>query len=381
MIRIAIDGCVATKHVMMRVAPQVTTCGAYLFWRVTFFVSHWSFAMSMRILICWPLLTWLVASAAAQDLTPPERLFLERTYPQFRTVQCHLCHNDNGVASDYSIVFPSATASPDQVLAFGYSLAEFVDRSAPEKSALLMKPTGRVEHTGGVRIKPDSVEAESLMMWINHLASLSAEQQSRADRLIEQARKWQREPLSLQRLTHSQYNHTVRDLLGDSSQPANQFPKEDFIRGFKNQLEGQGLSPLLAEAYSQAAERLARAAFRGGDTQQLLPVQPTNDVDESAASAFVQQFGLKTFRRPLNEAERAKYTQLLLNAARLAKSESNKSGSTDVAPPSKSDTSAFTAGAGLVIEAMLQSPHFLYRRGATLDNNYERQHQRQRFRC
>ena len=67
----------------------------------------------------------------------------------------------------------------------------------------------------------------------------------------------------MRRLTHSQYDHTVRDLLGDQTQPAGGFPKEDFVNGFKNQLEGQGVSPLQAEAYGKAAERLARGRLPG----------------------------------------------------------------------------------------------------------------------
>ena len=62
----------------------------------------------------------------------------------------------------------------------------------------------------------------------------------------------------LRRLTHSQYDNTVRDLLGDISQPSRQFPPEDFIDGFKNQFEGQSISPLLAESYGEAAARLAQ---------------------------------------------------------------------------------------------------------------------------
>lgn len=288
---------------------------------------------------------------AARELSPPERKFVEETYPTFRAVQCHLCHNDNGVASDYEIQFPAGNASSEQILAFGYQLSEFVDRSHPESSMLLLKPTGRVEHTGGVRIKPTSAEEQSLKEWIKHLTSLSAQDQSRADQLIEQARTWQRQPLSLQRLTHSQYNNSVRDLLGDQSQPANQFPKEDFVRGFKNQVEGQGISPILAEAYGQAAERLARAAFRGGDPQQLLPVKPESGTDRVAAAAFVKQFGRRTFRRPLTNLELDKYSQLLLANAKAAAA-------------SATPLDDFTSGASVVVEAMLQSPHFLYRRGS-----------------
>ena len=104
----------------------------------------------------------------------------------------------------------------------------------------------------------------------------------------------------LRRLTHSQYNHTVRDLLGDQTSPANQFPPEDFINGFRNQSRGQSLSPLLVEAYSDAAEKLARSAFRGGDTHGLIPCKPS----AACGARFVREFGRKAFRRPL-DARRA----------------------------------------------------------------------------
>ena len=45
----------------------------------------------------------------------------------------------------------------------------------------------------------------------------------------------------MRRLTHSQYNHTVRDLLGDESNPADQFPPEDFVNGFKDQYQTQAI--------------------------------------------------------------------------------------------------------------------------------------------
>ena len=54
----------------------------------------------------------------------------------------------------------------------------------------------------------------------------------------------------------------VRDLLGDQTSPANLFPPEDFVNGFKNQYAAQNLSPLLADSYSAAAEKLARSAMR-----------------------------------------------------------------------------------------------------------------------
>ena len=62
----------------------------------------------------------------------------------------------------------------------------------------------------------------------------------------------------VRRLTHAQYNNTVRDLLGDYSKPAERFPPEDYVDGFKNQLTAQGMPPLLVETYS-TRRRAARA--------------------------------------------------------------------------------------------------------------------------
>jgi Protein of unknown function (DUF1592)/Protein of unknown function (DUF1588)/Protein of unknown function (DUF1587)/Protein of unknown function (DUF1595)/Protein of unknown function (DUF1585) len=136
-------------------------------------------------------------------------------------------------------------------------------------------------------------------------------------------------PAAVRRLTHSQYNHTVRDLLGDETRPADAFPQEDFVNGFKNQIAAQDISPLLAEAYNAAAERMARTAFPGGeDVNHLLPCAPS---EPSCGARFVRQFGAKVFRRPLNDAEVRRYAAL------------------------------FKSGAPAAIEAMLQSPKFLFR--------------------
>ena len=208
-----------------------------------------------------------------------ESYFVERVYPVLHAVQCERCHSDNGVASETRLAFPEPDAGHDQITAFGLSLMDLVDRQNPEQSLLLRKPTKRVKHTGGQRIKPDSDEEAVLRSWINYLAGLSDEQVRQARERIARSERRGLEALAVRRLTHSQYNHTVRDLLGDQIQPASGFPKEDFVNGFKNQVEAQGVSPLQAEAYSKAAERLARAAFRGGDQHGLIPRQPESPTD------------------------------------------------------------------------------------------------------
>ncbi len=147
---------------------------------------------------------------------------------------------------------------------------------------------------------------------------------------------------SVRRLTHSQYNNTVRDLLGDHTRPADHFPPEDFLHGFKNQSRSQEISPVLAEAYNTAAERLARSAFGGGeDRAGLLPCKPAKVADRACASAFVRGFGMKAFRRPLTDAETQRYVALVLKEAARG--------------------GRFVRGAQLAVEAILQSPKFLFR--------------------
>ena len=147
-------------------------------------------------------------------------------------------------------------------------------------------------HTGGERIRQGSDEEKLLHSWVTYLSSLpAAPASSNATRKTG--------PQITRRLTHSQYNNTVRDLLGDESKPAAKFPTEDFVHGFTNQAEGQGMSPLLSEAYNRAAEKLARNAFRGGDGNRLIPCKPAGPADAACRDRFVREFGLRAFRRSL----------------------------------------------------------------------------------
>ncbi len=274
----------------------------------------------------WPL-------AAVQDPS-----FVRSVYPVLERAGCSGCHNSNGVASATRLHFPEEGATAERLEAFGKSLVILVDRQHPENSLLLRKPTQRGPHGGGERIKPGSPEEAILVSWINVLANLSGEDLAKArsyDGLPAEAASALAP--ALRRLTHSQYNNTVRDLLGDHTAPANQFPPDDFVNGFKNQYEAQNLSPLLEEAYSDAAEHLAATAFRNGDTNHLIPCAPS----VQCRSKFVREFGKKAFRRPLDNEETRRYVALFAKEP------------------------DFVKGAQLVVEALLQSSNFLFRLDVT----------------
>ena len=255
-------------------------------------------------------------------------------YPRLEAKNCRACHSTSGVASGTRLQFPEAGAPAPIVQQFGLELHRLVNREAIGQSPLLLKPTNRIPHTGGPLIAADSDDERLLRRWVEHLASLDLNDQST------QAPSRENRSEPIRRLTHLQYDNTVRDLLGDSSGPSRNFPAEDYVNGYTNQASAQAITPALAELYGQVAERLGRNAFRYGDEHGLLPCEPSGPADRDCARAFVREFGAKAFRRPLTEAEREAHVDLLLLWAGHGDS--------------------FLSGASAVIEAMLQSPHFLF---------------------
>jgi hypothetical protein len=283
---------------------------------------------------------WISSAALAQTPATDPKFFANKLYPILEAAGCRLCHATDGVASGTRLHFPEKGASQDQIEIFGLSLTPVVDRTSPSNSLLFIKPTNRIKHTGGERIKPASEEEKILSQWIQYLASASDESLAAERRRLSESSGAAKQAHVVRRLTHSQYDNTVRDLLGDYSRPALHFPPEDYVDGFKNQAKYQGMTPLLVEAYSTAAEKLALNAFRAGDINHLIPCKPVSAADVKCRDNFVRSFGLRAFRRPLLDVEFKRYS-----AAFRAQASAN---------------GKFLEGARTVVEAMLQSPNFLY---------------------
>ena len=137
----------------------------------------------------------------------------------------------------------------------------------------------------------------------------------------------------LPRLTRSEYDNTVRDLLGDDSKPAQAFPADENLHGYEL---GATVSPVQFELYMEAAEGLAERA----DLAELVGSHcSVADADEACALDFIHDFGMRAYRRPLTTAQ----AERLLEVFRA----------TLVDGP---DMALRT-----VLQAMLQSPYFLYR--------------------
>jgi hypothetical protein len=145
-------------------------------------------------------------------------------------------------------------------------------------------------------------------------------------------------PSRVRRLNRFEYDNTVADLLGDTSRPARQFPTEERSHlGLDNDAGSLTVSPVLVEQYQLAAERLAATAV--AQPGALLDCDPVSVGEEACAQRFIAHFGAKAFRRPLAEDESAR----LLGVYHAGRAED------------------FVTGIRLVIEAVLQSPAFLYR--------------------
>ncbi len=299
---------------------------------MTFRIAGLSLALTLFV---------LAASAPrAQNTVPDPVIFQSEVFPVFEAAKCGGCHSPSGVASATRLLFPEKDATPAQIQAFGLSLSGLLDRADPSRSLLLTKPTNVVRHTGGVRIKPGSPEEQIVAKWAASLAAASDTAVAAAIKTLHDSGGEAVPTQLVRRLTHAQYDNTVRDLLGDYSRPAQRFPPEDYVDGFKNQLTAQDMPPLLVETYSTAAERLATNAFRVGDINGLIPCKPASAGDAKCRDAFVRTFGRRAFRRPLREDEVKRYTTAFAEQARVSR--------------------RFNEGARVVVEAMLQSPNFLF---------------------
>jgi hypothetical protein len=144
-------------------------------------------------------------------------------------------------------------------------------------------------------------------------------------------------PAPLRRLTRWEYDNTVRDLLGDTSGPAASFPADERGAGFTNDATALSISPLHAQNYLEAAEKVAARAAAG--LARLVPCDPARG-DAACGEAFIDGWGKRAWRRPLEAGEKSRLDALFAGA--LA-------------------SYGFATAIQMVMEVMLQSPQFLYR--------------------
>ncbi len=151
------------------------------------------------------------------------------------------------------------------------------------------------------------------------------------------------------RLTHKQWENTVQDLLrldkplGLSARFTTDPPGSTFDNDSKVLRMTPGLFTDEAEACETISDMLGTdAAMRA----KIVPAGgPGGSGDATAkAKAFVESFGVRAFRRPLTKEESDQFIAFFLGAATIT-----------------GDADAYVAGVRMTVQAMLQSPPFVYR--------------------
>ncbi|MEA2700820.1 MAG: hypothetical protein QOI66_5091, partial [Myxococcales bacterium] len=148
----------------------------------------------------------------------------------------------------------------------------------------------------------------------------------------------------LSRLTHQQWENTVRDLLRLPALPglSSTFVAEPLQSAFDNNGSVLNVSQDLREDYQGAAETMANKVAR--TPSMLAALTPVGTDPASKAAAFIKAFGARAFRRPLTDAEVATFQALF-----------------DKGPMLFGTGDAFADGVELVVNAFLQSAGFVYR--------------------
>lgn len=160
-------------------------------------------------------------------------------------------------------------------------------------------------------------------------------------------------------LTRLQYQNTVADLFDtltiDAAARAalvKDFPAENEVLGYRTNAEFHRATPWLVEAHVAAAESVARLVR--AQLPEALPCAVTDDSshpmaaegasnaerDAACAEEFLERYGDRAFRRPMREAERQIFRDLFAETYRKG---------------------GLKEGIATLVQAMLQSPQFLYR--------------------
>ncbi|MGB1929062.1 MAG: DUF1592 domain-containing protein [Mariniblastus sp.] len=123
------------------------------------------------------------------------------------------------------------------------------------------------------------------------------------------------------RLTHSEYRHTIRDLIGVDLADTAKFPQDlSGSSGFKNSANTLFLQGSLFEKYSQSAEAIMATVFAENASPlmelakaQILKPGKTHKNTKDRATAILTAFSRRAFRRPATTEEISGLQQIFLD--------------------------------------------------------------------
>ncbi|MFN0108833.1 MAG: DUF1592 domain-containing protein [Blastocatellia bacterium] len=195
----------------------------------------------LRLLIVLLPLVWFAVGAPTQFAQKPASknavADFDQTIQPFLAENCIACHSAKKASGELNLEqFKTAAA--------------VTEHREQWEMVLLKLRTGEMPPKGAP--KPDAAELKAVITWLES-------EFDRADRMA----KPDPGRVTARRLNRAEYNNTVRDLLGVTFKPADDFPQDDSGYGFDNIGDVLSLSPVLMEKYLTAAETVARTAVFG----------------------------------------------------------------------------------------------------------------------
>jgi cytochrome c553 len=183
----------------------------------------------------------------AQSFQQPDPF--DKSIQPFLVKNCYVCHNPETRSGNLNLKT--------------YTTAESLkaDRETLEKMLQKLR-AGKMPPPGMPR--PDPAELDTVLQWISAEVERGDKTVGRRDEPVES------NPgrVTARRLNRTEYNNTVRDLLGVDYHPADDFPQDDSGYGFDNIGDVLSLSPVLMEKYLATAEKIAHIAVFGPEKMQ-----------------------------------------------------------------------------------------------------------------
>jgi hypothetical protein len=131
----------------------------------------------------------------------------------------------------------------------------------------------------------------------------------------------------------------MRDLLGTETRAGDDLPPEEETLGFDNNASGRGVTQIHVERYMLAAEKLIKEAMTERRST-IIKCDPNDIPADLCAMNTIRDFGKLAYRRTLTPEEVDRFTTWFRSLYPVE---------------------GFDGAISMILEVMLQTPHFLYR--------------------
>jgi hypothetical protein len=217
-----------------------------------------------------------IARTAHSEPQPTPQAKFEQSAKPLLTQYCGNCHGPQKGAGGINLArFTEVTAIQKDQTTWRKVLHQLRDRAMPPRNAP----------------QPSTQQRELLVEWLTQTL----------DNVDEGLLEKNPGRVLIHRLSRAEYNNTVRDLLGVTSRPADQFPADGGGGGgFDNNADTLFIPPILMERYLSAAGEIVRDAPK----ERIFFLKPSKKLPaRTVARKILSFFSSRGFRRPVEPAE------------------------------------------------------------------------------